>query len=79
MNEDQAEMAQFEKDISYAENHHEELLNQYPEQWIAILGQQVVGASTEAYQLIADLKKKGIPTEWVVVRHLTQQEELLIL
>ena len=79
MNEVQAEMEQFEKDIGYAETHREELLNQYPEQWIAILSQQVVGASTDAYQLIADLKKRGIPTAWVVVRHLTRQEELLIL
>jgi len=79
MNKQQTEFEQFQRDIEYAETHREELLSQYPEQWVAIFNQEVVGASLDPHQLIANLKETGIPTEWVVVRHLTRQEELLIL
>jgi hypothetical protein len=73
------EFEQFQKDVSYTEAHHEELLNQYPEQWAAILHQKVVGAAPDVYQLIDELQERGIPTERVVLRHLTRREELLIL
>lgn len=79
MTKQQPEFEQFQSDIEYAETHREELLSQYPEQWVAILNQEVVGASLDPHQLIADLKQRSIPTEWIVVRHLTRQEELLIL
>ena len=79
MNELRAELERFKRDTQYYEAHREELLNQYPEQWVAILDQEVVGASPDPYQLIANLKKGGISTERVVLRHLTRQEELLIL
>ena len=79
MNEVQAIFEKFQRDIDYAEAHSEELLNQYPEQWVAILDQQVVGAKPDVYQLIDDRKAWGIPTQRVLLRHLTRQEELLIL
>lgn len=79
MNEHQTILENFQRDIEYAEAHREELLEQYPEQWVAILDQQVVGAKPDVYQLVDELKEWGIPTERVVLRHLTRQEELLIL
>ena len=79
MKEYQPEMEQFERDIKYYEAHWEALLKQYPEQWVAVLNEEVVGASPDPYELIDDLKGRGIPTERVVIEHLTRQEELLIL
>jgi len=79
MNKQADEIEQYQQDISYAESHHEELLKQYPEQWAAILHQKVVGAAPDVYQLIAELQERGLPTERVVLRHLTRREELLIL
>ena len=79
MKEQEGEFKQYQKDIGYAETHHEELLNQYPEQWVAILNEKVVGGGSDVYQLIDELREKGIPTERVVLRHLTREEELLIL
>ena len=75
----QLEFEQYQKDIEYAETQHEELLRQYPEQWVAILNEQVVGSDSDVYQLIEQLRKQGVPTERIVLRHLTEQEELLIL
>jgi phosphoserine phosphatase len=79
MNEVEAILEKFQRDIDYAEAHREALLNQYPEQWVAILDQQVVGAKPDVYQLIDDLKARGIPTQRALLRRLTRQGELLIL
>ncbi|MFQ6026747.1 MAG: hypothetical protein ACE5Q6_04435 [Dehalococcoidia bacterium] len=70
---------QYQKDVEYAETHYDELLSRYPEQWAGILEGKVVGTAADVYQLIDDLKKQGIPTERVVLRHLTNNEELFIL
>ena len=79
MNKQQVEFDQFQKDIEYSETHREELLNQYPEQWIAVLKRKVVGHASDVYELLDELRERGIPTERVVLRHLTRQEELFIL
>lgn len=79
MQDRQGEFKQYQRDIEYAETHHEELMNQYPEQWIAILNRKVVGTDSDVYQLIDGLRRQGIPTERAVLRHLTKEEELLIL
>lgn len=75
----QEPLEKFQRDIAYAEAHREELTSQYPEQWVAVLDQQVVGVKPDVYQLIEDLTAKGIPLQGVVFKHLIQQEELLIL
>ena len=79
MNEQQLEFDQFQRDIEYSETHREELLNQYPEQWVAVLKRKVVGHASDVYELLDELRERGIPTERVVLRHLTRQEELFIL
>jgi ribosomal protein L20 len=79
MQDQQPEFQQYQKDIEYAETQHEELLRQYPEQWVAILNEEVVGSDSDVYRLIERLRRCGIPTERAVLRHLTEQEELLIL
>jgi hypothetical protein len=46
MNQVQAELERFKKDTAYYEAHHEKLLKKYPEQWVAIFDQQVVGVAS---------------------------------
>lgn len=79
MNQVQAELERFKKDTAYYEAHHEELLGKYPEQWVAIYNQQVVGASSDYEQLLADVEENGVPIERTLFKHLTQKEELWIL
>ena len=49
VNEQQVEFDQFQRDIEYSETHREELLNQYPEQWVAVLKGKVVGHTPDVY------------------------------
>ena len=66
-------------DVEYYEAHYRELLNRYPDQWIAVRNRKVVGTSGDAFKLMANLKAEGVPTHEVLVRHLTRDAELLIL
>ena len=78
MNEHEAEMAQFHRDSQYYAAHWEELLAQYPEQWVAIYDEQVVGTSTNFKQLLVDLKEAGIPAGWTVITNPVMEQEVLI-
>jgi Family of unknown function (DUF5678) len=79
MHELQAELQRFKRDTQYYEAHREELLTQYPEQWVAVFNQQVVGAAPDFEQLLAMLEQSGIPVERTLIEHVTRKEELLIL
>ena len=79
MNQIRAELQRFKKDTAYYEAHYEELLKKYPEQWVAIFNQKVVGASPDYEQLLAELEERGVPTERTLFKHLTQKEDLWIL
>ena len=67
------------KDLKFYELNYQELLAQYPDQWIAIVDQKVVGASEDAFELVTQLKRRGISGQRVLTRHLTEDPELLIL
>jgi hypothetical protein len=79
MQELQEELQRFKRDTQYYESHREGLLTQYPEQWVAIFNQQVVGAAPDFEQLLAMLEQNGIPVERTLIEHVTRKEELLIL
>ena len=79
MHELQVELQRFKRDTQYYEAHREELLTQYPDQWVAVFDQQVVGAAPDFEQLLAMLEQSSIPAERVLIEHVTRKEELLIL
>lgn len=66
------------RDVKYHNENYQELLAQYPEQWIGILGQQVVGIAASEGELIAQLKAKGFAWDLVFRRHMTESKEILI-
>ena len=74
MEDVQAELQRFKKDTAYYQAHYEELLEQYPEQWVAIYDEQVVGASPDFDQLLDDLNTKGVPSGRGLIEHLTSKD-----
>ena len=72
-------LARFQQDVDYYEFHYEELLQQYPEQWVVILNQTVVGSDTDLDRLLSRLNSEGIPIEKALIEHVTAEEEVLIL
>lgn len=79
MQELQLELQRFQRDIDYYQTHYEELLEQYPEQWVAIFNQRVVGADPDARKLFNDLKGRGIPLGQTLTEYVTSKDELWIL
>ena len=79
MNQVQAELQRFKKDTAYYEEHREELLKKYPDRWVAIYDEQLVGAAKVLNRLIAQLQKKGVPRGRAFVEYVTEKEDLLIL
>lgn len=81
MNDYDALNERFYKDLEFYEAYYEELLEQYPEQWIAILGQKVVASSHDEFDLVDQLKTGGPPPggEVELIRHMNGNPEILIV
>ena len=75
----QASIARFQQDVDYFESRYEELLQQFPEQWVAILNRTVVGNDTNLDRLLSRLDSEGIPIEKALIEHVTAEEDVLIL
>ena len=75
----QQDLERYRQDALYFEAHRQELVDQYPERWVAIYRQQVVGAAKDLGRLIRQLERKGIPRGRAFVEFATDREELLIL
>ncbi len=72
-------LQRFQRDIDYYEGHREELLDRYPEQWVAIFNEQVAGTDYDAERLLAQLEEQGTPLDRALIKRLTTKEELFIL
>ena len=79
MDKVQTALQRFKRNTAYYEAHHAELLERYPEQWVAIDHQQVVGVAPDYEPLLDELQAKGFAVGEVLVEHLTRHDELLIL
>ncbi len=79
MQDIQLRLQRFQRDIDYYQAHYEELLEQYPEQWVAIFNERVVGADPDARKLFNDVKGLGIPLGSTLVKYLTRKDEIWIL
>jgi hypothetical protein len=75
----QEDLERFGRDAEYFDQHRQELLEEYREQWVAIYHQQVVGAAEDPQRLIEQLERKGIPPGQVFREYVTDKEDLLIL
>jgi hypothetical protein len=79
MQEHQAELRRFKRDIDYYEAHREELLKRYPEQWVAIFNEQVAASDSDFDHLLSTLDQHRVPSERALIKHVTEKDELLIL
>jgi hypothetical protein len=79
MNDVQAELEHFHKDTQYLEAHREELLERYPEQWVAVFNEEVVGASPDFDQLLDDLEGREFSVGKILVDYLTREDAVWIL
>jgi Family of unknown function (DUF5678) len=79
MIEQRAELDRFRRDAEYYRGHHEELLSQHPEEWVAIFDQTLVASAPDFDVLLADLDRRGVPADQALVNFVTRNEDVLIL
>ena len=65
------------QDYIYA--HRNELLEQCPEQWIAVYKKKIVGNHKNVIFLVRELRASGIPLQQVVLEKLSREETPLAL
>lgn len=75
----QQELERYRADAEYFEQHRRELLRQYPDRWVAVYNQAVVGAAKDIKRLVRQLERKGIQPGRSYREYLTEKDELLIL
>ena len=73
------QMEQFDRESAYFVAHQEELLREYPDQWVAIYGERVVGADPDRTQLVADLRRQGVPTDRTFIEFMWTNRPVFIL
>jgi hypothetical protein len=79
MAEIQEELARFHRNVEFGQAHYDELLERYPEQWVAIYGENVVGAGPDKLQLINELRQRGVPTEQTFFDFFTNDDTILVV
>jgi hypothetical protein len=75
----QRELERYRVDADYFDAHRSELLLRYPEQWVAVYNQEVVGAAGDIEELVKQLERKGIRPGRTYREFLTEKDEFLIL
>jgi hypothetical protein len=70
----QEELERFRRDSDYLQAHYEELLDRYPERWVAVFNERVVGVAPELDELLDGLMAEGLPIGRVYVQFLTREE-----
>jgi hypothetical protein len=79
MEEIQRKLEHFHRDVEYYEAHQEEFLDLYPEQWVAVFSEQVVGACPDYERLLDELQENGVPLSSVYIQLATNKDEILIV
>lgn len=79
MHDHQVALEGLKRNGEYYEAHQDDLLARYPEQWIAVFNEQVVGADADFDQLLDSLDERGIPSENTLIEYATAKDEVFIL
>ena len=69
----------FQNDAFYVRDRWEELLQQFPDRWIAVYGQKVVTTARTHKELVAKLRRKGVPPAEAYTKFLATDEPFLIV
>lgn len=79
----QQELARYRTDALSFEQHRQEFLQRYPERWMAVYNQPVVGPAKRLPHLLQELEPRGLPRGLprgqVFIEHVSSQAGLRIL
>ena len=67
------------KDNEFCDTHYKEFLEKYPDQWVGILNQKLMGAADSPAELRELLIEKGVPTNRIVLRQISTKPRILVV
>jgi hypothetical protein len=73
------EMEQYERDRRFLEAHLPEWIERYPDYWVAVFQEELVGVSESVTQLLQILDEKGIPRARATLKFLTTKSKPMLL
>ena len=69
----------FQQARAYASEHHDALLRDYPEHWVAVSGDGVVAAKPRRHELMRALGEMSVHHNDVCTRFITAKPQTLVL
>jgi hypothetical protein len=69
----QQDLERYNRALDYYIAHYEEPLQAYPESWVAIYGERVVGADPDHGHLVQDLRRRGIPPNYSFIEFVSAE------
>ena len=66
------------KDFKFFRDNYDALLAQYPDQWIAVRWQRVVGAAPNYFEMESQLKEQGIAHNETICEFMAEDRNYLI-
>ena len=73
------EYKQFTKDSDYFEEHWEELKKKYPDCYVAVFKGRVRAASPDPRLVVAELRRKGIPSGRAARRYVSEKRRKMVV
>lgn len=74
-----ARLRQFEKDSDYLDEHYQELLHQFPDEFVAIYGGSVAAHGTTLDEVERQLAAHGVVASWPAMRFLSSKRQTLLV
>ena len=68
-----AELRRFTEDQRFFGEVYDELLERYPEKWVAVYRKEIVGADADFGRLLKRLKARGYPLRRLAINHVTAE------
>jgi len=73
------DFARHKRDVDFFQYHYQELLEKYPDKWVAVYNAEVVGTNKDFIALLDCLKEKKIPTNETIIYFMDTRPKPLIL
>ena len=68
-----AELRRFTEDQRFFGDVYDELLERYPEKWVAVYRKEIVGADADFGRLLKSMKARGYPLSRLAINHVTAE------
>lgn len=70
-------LRRFQQDVKYFDDNWISIVKEHPNQFVAVLNEQLVSSASDYAKLVTSLKKSGIPPEDVLVKFTGEQKLIL--